>query len=134
MTDIFPKSMTEKNALSPEVIISRLSFFYEQIHECHFNTKSFAQHSALNYYDSLVDFKDKIGELLLGYIVPKRFTQIPSFKTSPTANPVDILRQIIDFSHELEKYAEKNNYRDLANIAQELEGSAVKVVFMLTLS
>jgi DNA-binding ferritin-like protein len=133
MADFFPK-MLEKQTLTPELIVSKLSFFYEQTHECHFNTKSFAVHSALNYYDTLIDFKDKVGELLLGYMAPKRFGQMQTFKTSPTADPVELMKQIVEFSHQLEQYAEKNNYRDLANTAQDIEGSAVKNLFLLTLS
>lgn len=132
--DIFPKKMLEKQTLTPEIIISKLSFFEAQIHECHFNTKAFSQHKAGDYYDELLGFKDKIGELLLGYMAPRRFGPIPTYKTSPTAQMTDVIQDIISFSHDLYNYAEANNYRGLANTADDLEGSAVKVNYLLTLS
>ena len=133
-TDIFPKKMLEKQTLTPEMIISKLSFFKEQVDECHYNTKSHAQHEAGNYYSELVDFKDRIAELLLGYMAPRRFGPIPTYKTSPTAQMADVIKDIISFSHDLYNYAESNTYRGLANVADDLEASAVKVNYLLTLS
>lgn len=109
----------------------KLSQFQEETHLAHFNTTSFAVHSALNFYDDLVDFKDKIGELLLGYMAPKRFG--PYSLKITIKDPITIVNEIIKFAHDLESYAENANFTDLANVAQELEGGAVKLRYMLTL-
>jgi len=123
---LFPNSL-----LNPDVIIQKLSSFVEEVHLAHFNTNSYAQHQVLNFYDDLVDFKDKIGELLLGYFSPKRFSAF-SLKVQ-IKSPEDLIDEIIKFAHDLEKYAESNKFADLSNIAQELEGSAIKVKYLLTL-
>ena len=117
---------------TPESIIHRLSFFYEQVHHLHFNTTSFAEHGALNFWKDLVEYKDKIGELLLGYQAPKRFGVMPQI-TIGNPSPVEVLKQVISFAHTLDQWADKKGYMDLCNIAQELEGDAAKVMYLLTL-
>lgn len=124
--NLFPNSL-----LNPDIIIQKLSTFAEEVHLAHFNTTEYAQHQALNFYDDLVDFKDKIGELLLGYFAPKRFSAF-SIKVQ-IKNPQDLIEEIIKFAHDLEKYAQSNKFADLSNIAQELEGGAIKVKYLLTL-
>jgi len=119
--------------MTPEKIIGKLSFFYEQIHHLHFNTTSFSEHKALDIWGDITDFKDKIGELLLGYITPKRFGPPESIQIDPYAQPSKVMDDIIDFAHKLDDWATNKKYTDLSNIAQELEGLAAKTKYMLTL-
>lgn len=128
---IFPENLGKKT-LTPDIIMIKLSQFYEEVHLAHFNTTSFATHKNFDIWDDLTEFKDRIGELLLGYQAPKRFGAF-SIKVE-IRTPLVILNDIISFSHDLEEFADKNNYQDLCNVAQELEGMAVKSKYLLTLS
>ena len=56
------------NEMTPEYIVGKLFSFHNVAHKFHLDTKSFACHKALNkLYTELVDFKDDIAELLIGY-------------------------------------------------------------------
>lgn len=127
---IFPESLNKKS-LTPDSIMIKLSQFYEEVHLAHFNTTSFATHKNFDIWDDLAEFKDRIGELLLGYQAPKRFGGF-SLKIE-VRSPLVILNDIISFSHDLEEFADSNKFADLCNVAQELEGMAVKSRYLLTL-
>lgn len=123
------------NKLSPESIISKLSQLYEQVHHLHFNTMSYAEHKALgDLYESLIDFKDRIGELLLGYMSPRRFGPITLSPTKPNVDCEIILEAGCSLSRDIKQYATDNKYLDLGNVADELEGTFIKTKYLLTLT
>lgn len=119
--------------LTPEKIVAKLSYFYEQTHHLHFNTTSFAEHKALDIWGDFTEFKDKIGELLLGYQAPKRFGIPDPIKVDANVNPVKLMDDVIDFGRKLDDWAQSKNYRDLSNTAQELEGLGAKTKYLLSL-
>lgn len=125
------------NSLTPEYIQSKLFYFHDTAHKFHLDTRSFAEHKALDsLYKGLVDFKDDISELLMGYMDGKRIGKIkigdiPEYSKSESMKLVDELK---DFSIELEKWAESKEYCDIENTAQSLSGLAAKTIYLLTLS
>lgn len=122
-----------KESLTPDLINQKLSYFYVQTHDNHLNTTSHEEHMALNpLYDGLVDFKDKIGELLLAYVAPKRFNSEYSIKIVKKTSE-QLVQEGIDFSHQLYDWAEEYDWIELCNFAADLEGLFQKTKYMLTL-
>lgn len=120
-------------SLTPDIVNQKLSYFYVQAHDNHLNTTSFEEHKALNtLYEELVGFKDKIGELLLGYIAPKRFN--PEYSLKIVRKPTtQLVEEGIKFSQDLYEWAEGYDWLELCNLAADLEGLFQKTKYMLTL-
>lgn len=137
MATLFPEEMKTSAEMSMETVASKLSYFYEQVHLLHWQTNSFAEHSALgSLYDKLVDFKDEIVEKLMGYSGGRR---IKAFKITPLVDyssglSTRVVKQIMEFASQLEEWAEENEYCDIENIAQSLSGEASKTNYLLTLT
>jgi len=134
---IFPDSMLNK--ATPEMTIesvgSRFDYFFQQLHLLHLQTSSYAEHNALNLYDSIPGVKDEILEKLFGYEGRK----IKSYKTAPIVDysvglSSRIVNDLKDFAGQLEKFASSKGYSDIENLSQSLSGSAAKTLFLLTLS
>jgi len=127
---------SSSKSLTIEQIASRLSYFYEQIHLLHWQTTSIAEHQSLgSLYEKLVDFKDEIIEKLMGYMSKR-----PSaFKIEPLVNysqgvPQKMVKALATFATQLESWAEEQEYCDVEQIAQTLNGEANKTLYLLTLS
>ncbi len=122
--------------MTPEYIQGKLFSFHNAAHKFHLNTKSFAEHSAMNgLYTSLVDFKDEISEKLMGYMNGERIgdisiDKIPNYSTGVSEN---LANEILIFAKKLNEWAGENEYCDIENIAQELSGEAAKTIYLLTL-
>jgi hypothetical protein len=131
---LFPEEMKKSNSeLTLESIASRLTYFEEQIHLIHWQTPSHAEHTALNLYDYVHDFKDDVIEKLMGYMGRK----IKSYKVQPTTEITDstaVVTELINFAYELYEWAGSNRYCDVENMAQALSGEAAKVKYLLTQS
>lgn len=137
MAKLFPEEMQSNAAMSLESIAAKLSFFYEQTHLLHWQTKSYAEHVALGgFYDKLVDFKDEIIEKLMGYMQGKRVNtfKIPTLSNYSNGAPLALVKQVIEFAEQLEDWAEEQDYCDIENIAQSLSGEASKTQYLLTLT
>jgi len=133
MLELFPASQSE---MSPEYIQAKLFSFHNSAHKLHLDTRSYAEHKALDgLYTALVDFKDEISEKLMGYMGGKRIKSgkldpLPVYSETAANSLVD---EIMTFASKLEAWAGKLNYCDLENIAQSLSGEAAKVKYLLTL-
>lgn len=130
---IFPEEMIKSSEMSIETIASKLDYFVAQTQLIHWQTSSHAEHSALNFYDTLHDFKDDIIEKLMGYTGRK----VKAFKRLPVTDGVmapNLISEVIAFAHELMEWAEANRYCDIENIAQSLSGEAAKTKYLLTQS
>ena len=133
---LFPEDMMKSSSegLTLEVIAGKLTYFHEQLHLLHWQTKSYAEHVALGgLYDYVHDIKDEIVEKIMGYTgkTPQ------AFKIEPLTNgitSVGVVVSLISFADQLEEYAEANNMPDICNISQSLSGEAAKTKFLLTLS
>ena len=130
---LFPEEMMKSGELNLETIAGKLTYFHEQLHLLHWQTKSYAEHQALGgLYDYVHDFKDGVIEKLMGY-TGKR----PGVYKIEALSGVDsnsVVTALMDFSSNLKRYAESNNYHDIANLADALSGEAAKVRYLLTLS
>ena len=112
-----------------------MSYFFEQIHLLHLQTPSHAEHSALNFWDYVVDAKDEILEKLMGYESRK----IKSYKINPLMDytpgaPSKVVGEVKDFAKQLESWADSKGYGDISNLAQSLSGEAAKTLYLLTQS
>lgn len=130
---LFPEEMMKSGELNLETIVGKLTYFHEQLHLLHWQTKSYAQHKALGkIYEYVQDFKDGVVEKLMGYTGkrPGAYKIEALSATDPTA----VVTALMDFASNLKRYAESNSYHDIANLADALSGEAAKTKYLLTLS
>jgi DNA-binding ferritin-like protein len=130
---LFPEEMLNSGELTLESIAGKLTYFHEQLHLLHWQTKSYAQHKALGkIYEYVQDFKDGVIEKLMGY-TGKRPGAIKLEQLTAT-DPNAVVTALMDFASNLKRYAESNSYHDIANLADALSGEAAKTKYLLTLS
>jgi DNA-binding ferritin-like protein len=130
---LFPDEMMKSGELNLETIAGKLTYFHEQLHLLHWQTKSYAQHKALGkIYEYVQDFKDDVVEKLMGY-TGKRPGAIKLEQLTAT-DPNAVVTALMDFASNLKRYAESNSYHDIANLADALSGEAAKTKYLLTLS
>jgi len=130
---LFPDEMMKSGELNIDTIAGKLTYFHEQLHLLHWQTKSYAEHQALGgIYDYVHDFKDGVIEKLMGYTGKRPGV----YKIEPLSNADSnsVVTALMDFSSNLKRYAESNSYHDIANLADALSGEAAKTKFLLTLS
>lgn len=135
MKSLFPNEIMESkgNGLTLETIAGKLTYFHEQLHLLHWQTKSYAEHQALgSLYDYVHDFKDRVIEKLMGYTGKRPGI----FKIDPLINctAISCVESLCNFASELKKYGDVNNYHDIGNLADSLSGEASKTKYLLTLS
>lgn len=120
--------------MTTEEIAGKLAFFHEQIHLIHWQTRSFAEHTALgNFYDFLQDFKDDVVEKLMGY-TGKRIQSLKIDAIDSKADSMKIVDEVMKFSKDLETYGDTAKFGDISNLAQSLSGETAKLKYLLTLS
>jgi Family of unknown function (DUF5856) len=123
--------------LTPQSIKSKLFFLHDTAHSFHLETRSFAEHMALNtLYTELVNFKDELCELIMGYQNGKRIGK-PKMEEVPDYSQEALtafIKEGLSFSSELEKWAEDKEYCDVENTAQALSGVFARTQYLLTLS
>jgi len=138
LKSLFPEEMMEGkgSSLTLETIAGKLSYFYEELHLLHFQTTSFAEHSALGtIYDKVGDFQDEIIEKIMGYTGKRvRAYKIDALKDYSSGMPNQVVKELVSFAKDLEEYAEANNMPDIENVAQSLSGEAAQTLYRLTLS
>jgi hypothetical protein len=135
LKSLFPEDMMKSSGaeMTLESVAAKLTYFHEQLHLLHWQTKSYAEHQALgSLYDYVHDFKDGVIEKLMGY-TGKR----PSiYKIEPLTNctGAQCVSDLMNFASELKMYGEKNSFHDICNLADSLSGEAAKTKYLLTLS
>jgi Family of unknown function (DUF5856) len=135
---LFPDSMLNKSSpleMTMEDVASKFDYFFQQIHLLHLQTSSYAEHKALQVWDTIPDVKDEFLEKLMGYEGRK----LRVYKPLPIADysmdmPKKIITDLKDFAEQLESYAGIKNYSDIENLAQSLSGTASQTLYLLTLS
>ena len=130
------ESGESKSKLTPELIQGKLFYLHDVAHKFHLNTKSFAQHKALDFlYSELESYKDEISEKLQGYLGKMigdiKIDSIPAYSDSAVKS---LAKEVMDFGKELEEYAEEQEYCDIENIAQGLSGVGAKFNYFLMLT
>lgn len=120
--------------MTTEEIAGKLTFFQEQIHLIHWQTRSFAEHQALGkLYEFIQDFKDDVVEKLMGY-TGKRIQGLKIEIIDPKCDSMKMVDSIQKFSKELEAFGDSSKFGDISNLAQTLSGEAAKTKYLLTLS
>jgi hypothetical protein len=130
---LFPDEMMKSGELNLETIAGKLTYFHEQLHLTHWQTKSYAEHKALGkLYEYIQDFKDGVIEKLMGYTGKRP----APYKIEPLINCTgdECVSNLLAFASSLKSYAESNSYHDIANLADALSGEAAKTKYLLTLS
>jgi hypothetical protein len=130
---LFPEEMMKSGELNLETVAGKLTYFHEQLHLLHWQTKSYAEHQALGgLYDYVHDFKDGVVEKLMGYTGKRP----APYKIEPLTNCTgeECVSNLLSFASSLKSYAETNNFHDIANLADALSGEAAKTKYLLTLS
>lgn len=130
---LFPDEMLKSGEMSLESIASKLTYFHEQLHLLHWQTKSYAEHQALGgLYDYVHDFKDGVIEKLMGYTGKRPGV----FKMEPlsAATADAVVSDLMAFASSLKSYGESKGYHDIPNLADSLSGEAAKTKYLLTLS
>jgi hypothetical protein len=138
LKSLFPEEMMEGkgSGLTLETIAGKLSYFHEELHLLHFQTTSFAEHSALGtIYDKVADLQDEIVEKIMGYTGKRvKAYKIDALKDYSAGMPNQVVRELVTFAKQLEEFGEANNMPDIENIAQSLSGEAAQTLYRLTLS
>ena len=138
LKSLFPEEMMESkgSGLTLETIAGKLSYFHEELHLLHFQTTSFAEHSALGtIYDKVADLQDEIVEKIMGYTGKRvKAYKIDALKDYTSGMPNQVVRELVTFAKDLEEFGEANNMPDIENIAQSLSGEAAQTLYRLTLS
>jgi hypothetical protein len=130
---LFPEEMMKSGELNLETIAGKLTYFHEQLHLLHWQTKSYAQHQALGgLYDYVHDFKDGVIEKLMGYTGKRP----APYKIEPLTNCTadECVSNLLSFASSLKSYGDANNFHDIGNLADALSGEAAKTKYLLTLS
>jgi len=130
---LFPDEMMKSGELNLETIAGKLTYFHEQLHLTHWQTKSYAEHQALGgLYDYVQDFKDGVIEKLMGYTGKRP----APYKIEPLINCTgnECVSNLLSFASSLKSYAEANSFHDISNLADALSGEAAKARYLLTLS
>lgn len=123
--------------ITPEIIKGKLFSFQNSAHSLHLDTRSYAEHKALQkLYEGIDDIKDSILEILMGYQNGKRVgkAKLDEFPIYSQESVTALVKEGISFSYDLEMWAEDKKYCDLSNKAQELSGLFANVQYLLTLS
>jgi hypothetical protein len=121
--------------LNPDKVISRLFYFHSQAHLNHLQTRSYAEHKALDeLYSGLEGFKDSISELLFGYIAPKRLGKFENIALRTDMSNDQLLNALCKFADDLYAYGEMTKWWALSNKAAELSELGYKVKYLLTLT
>ena len=139
LKSLFPEEMMElkgSSSLTLETIAGKLSYFHEELHLLHFQTTSFAEHSALGtIYDKVGDFQDEIIEKIMGYSGKRiKAYKIDALKDYSAGMPNIVVRELVTFAKDLQEFGEANNMPDIENVAQSLSGEAAQTLYRLTLS
>jgi hypothetical protein len=106
---LFPDEMMKSGELNLETIAGKLTYFHEQLHLTHWQTKSYAEHQALGgLYDYVHDFKDGVIEKLMGYTGKRP----APYKIEPLTNCTgnECVSNLLSFASSLKSYAEANIY------------------------
>lgn len=123
--------------ITPEVIKGKLFSFQTSAHSLHLDTRSYAEHKALQkLYEGLDGIKDDILEILMGYQNGKRIgkAKLDEFPTYSAEAVSSLIKEGLEFSYALGKWAESKEYCDLSNKSQDLSGLFARTQYMLTLS
>lgn len=134
---LFPTDMinTSGGEITIETVAAKMSFFFEQIHLLHLQTPSHAEHSALNFWDYVVDAKDEILEKLMGYEGRKiKAYKIDALTDYVPGAPSRVVGEVKAFAKQLQNFGDAKGYGDISNIAQSLSGEAAKTLYLLTQS
>lgn len=123
--------------MTAEIIKGKLFSFQHCAHSLHLDTRSYAEHKALQkLYENIDGIKDSILEALMGYQNGKRIgkAKLDEFPVYSQDAVSDLVKEGMKFSNDLYKWAEEKNYCDISNKAQDLSGMFAQTQYLLTLS
>lgn len=99
----------------------------------HYNTKSYADHKALNKtYDDLNDLVDSISEQLIGYHQAFRPSTI-TLAICTATTPLELSQEIIRIASKICSFSKESKFLNLENLAQELSGIGARLKYLSSL-
>ena len=106
----------------------------QQAHFWHLETKSFAEHKALNeFYDGILDLTDQLLETYLGKGKKIDFGKIRmTFNTYSRERMLEYFKKLARYIYRTKKSL-GNNDGDLLNIMEEILGLTNKTLYLFTL-
>lgn len=112
--------------MTPSKFIGILFHSRDTMHIAHLQTRSFAEHKALNaYYDSILDLTDSFTEKFFGRNGRVEIV-IPESKNQDSVSHMKSMQATLE--------AERDNYpSDLQNIMDEMLALVNKTLYLLTL-
>lgn len=120
-----------------EQFVEKVLHSRDQVHIWHLQTKSYAEHKALNeYYDKLLDLFDDFIETWMG-AYNQRFSASKMILEFKDHNSIDVTNHMKDMKSFLENEARTvitSKNTDLNNILDELLGLVNHISYLLTLS
>lgn len=122
--------------MTPDSIMNALFKMDSTAEYYHLQTDSFAQHKMLDeLHGAIEDHKDSICEYLLGMQAPKKFGSLSqNYDEMFSVTTLDkFLDEGIAFAIKLSEYGNSKGMRQLANMANELEGTFAKGKYLNTL-
>jgi hypothetical protein len=98
-------------------------------HKAHLNTKSYAQHMALNaFYDEIIDLADNFAEAWMGRNL-QQIGDIPLLKTQQ-GEPLSVLKRHLDIVEETRDFVPKED-TGLNNIIDEIVALYLSTLYKL---
>jgi hypothetical protein len=130
---IFSDELLSSEQLSLESIAGKLYYFEAQLQLIHWQTGSYAEHKATgDLYEYISEFRDGVIEKLMGYMKKKPGVfKIPPIKLTDT---MVVAEELCSWTYKLYEWAGEHDYCDIENLAQEANGEANKLKYLLTLS
>lgn len=133
--------MTEKSlywlrnegSLTEEDVIHLLFQFRDQAHFNHLVTESYGRHKALDeFYKKLGELLDEISEIVLALMAHRRLTRLKTIEVKNISDE-DLVKDIAQFAIKLKNEISSLGLLSLEALCDELEGSARKTQYFLTL-
>lgn len=124
------ESVMDKNAVSE--FIGNLFHSATVTHFMHLQTRSYAQHIALNtYYDEIIDLVDSVAETIQG-CYGEIITGYPTMFANVSSEPLEYLRSLQKFVADTRKNMpqESNIQNEIDNVATLIDSTIYKLEFL----
>lgn len=122
----------EKKAITIDECLWYLFQCRDQVHLWHFQTKSFAEHKALNeLYDFILNSADEIIEVWQGN--ERRVAGMMPIKTAPYKDNETISTYLGQVMEWLGRLRSETPYEEMPNLIDNLTAKLAQTIYLLTL-
>ncbi len=126
--------MADEKKITIEECLWYLFQCRDQVHLWHLQTKSYAEHKALNsLYEAILEHTDEIVEVWQGH-TGKRVAGMIPIKTSPYVNADVVSKYLAQVMKWLGQLRSETPYEELPNLIDNLTAELAKTIYLLTLN